>query len=149
LSALGGGIADLAHWFWFTATLKTKIVILASIACLIVAGYILYERHKVSTLENQIQNDNLNRQLEGVNNDTNKIHELENQANVLQQTGNNLAINSNAAAINANAADANRNAVDERPSNSFSVANNENNFCRRYCDDPTCVDWRRKHPNCR
>lgn len=67
LKSIGSGIAAAWNWFWFRATWKLKIVILGTIAALVVAGYILFLRSKVSNLEEEKQQIELNRDLENVN----------------------------------------------------------------------------------
>lgn len=122
-------------WFWYKATPKLKLVIVGCLAGLCVLGYILYLRHQRSELREDLQDANFNRQMVNVDILTNQITNSMEKGNVISQNTNQL--------------DANRNATDRRDSNSFSTSDNEDRFCRRNCDDSTCIEWRKRHPDCR
>ena len=133
LKSIGGGIASAAHWFWFTATLRTKLIIIALAAGLCVLGYILYLQHANAELRQDVIDGNLNRQLVNVDILTNQINESKEKSNALAQ--------------NTDQADANRNAVDRRDSNSFSGGDNDAAFCRRNPDDSSCRAYCAEHPD--
>lgn len=130
LITIGNYILMPFKWFWFTATLKTKLVIVALLVFLALLGYFLWQRHKIDQLQQQVEQEQLNRRLDEVNRITNQIQEKEKEGNVLSNNTNN--------------ADTGRRDVDRRQSNSF-TGNSELQFCSKFCWDDSCANYRRVH----
>lgn len=124
LYAIGSFFKGIASWFWFTATPKTKLIIIGLILALCLLGYFFWQRHKIDVLQKEVEAEQLNRRLDEVNRITNQLIELEKEGNVLSNNTNN--------------ADREHDAVVNRDSSTFDSTNNKSKYCQRYPSDSRC-----------
>lgn len=117
-TTIWGAIAGAANWFWYKATLKTKLVILATFAILCVIGYIIYLQSKVENLEHTVEQTNINA---AVGNAMQKIEEA-----------NKLGVESNKFMANANEFQANANKIRNANFKNTSLSESERMRCAAY-----------------
>lgn len=123
LITFGKSLLALPTW----AKAAIGIVVLAAI----IVGYIAWQRHTISELEDDLNQAQVNRAMDEVNALTNKIEEGKKEDVKLSE--------------NSNLAERNSADISNRDSNTFTGERSKLLFCQRYCRDSLCEEYRRVH----
>lgn len=124
-----------AIWNWFWKLSKTgKIIVGVILVVLIAAGIYFYQRHRIAQLEEENRQGELNLELQKTEETRKKLEEQEQKAN--------------AAGVNSQKKEQEFDESKKKDSNSASgnQQQTDDNYCRRYCNDSSCAEWRKTHP---